>query len=303
MSNLAVLSLKNRALIALITIVAAVFGGLALTSLKQELIPSLELPALVVMTTYPGASPEVVENDVSTPVESAIQGVPGLESTTATSTTNASIVQAMFTYGTNLATAEQKIQQAINRISQQLPEDVSPQVLSVSIDDFPVIQVAVTGFDDAENAQAELENVAIPELEDVDGVNAAQIVGGVGQRITITPDVAKLATAGESPQGIRDALQQNGTLFPGGDITEDGETLTVQTGAKITSVDEIAALPLVGTDAVIGDVATVAQESDPVSSISRVDGDDALSISITKLPAANTVEVSQGVIAALDQIG
>jgi len=303
LSNLAVLSLKNRALIALITIVAAVFGGLALTSLKQELIPSLELPALVVMTTYPGASPEVVENDVSTPVESAIQGVPGLESTTATSTTNASIVQAMFTYGTNLATAEQKIQQAINRISQQLPEDVSPQVLSVSIDDFPVIQVAVTGFDDAENAQAELENVAIPELEDVDGVNAAQIVGGVGQRITITPDVAKLAAAGESPQGIRDALQQNGTLFPGGDITEDGETLTVQTGAKITSVDEIAALPLVGTDAVIGDVATVAQESDPVSSISRVDGDDALSISITKLPAANTVEVSQGVIAALDEIG
>lgn len=162
MSHLAVLSLRNRALIALITIVAAVFGGLALTNLKQELIPSLELPALVVMSNYPGASPEVVENDVSTPIETAIQGVPGLESTTATSTTNASIVQAMFSYGTNLATAEQKMQQAINRISSTLPEDVSPQVLSVSIDDFPVIQIAVTGFDDAETAQADLENVVIP---------------------------------------------------------------------------------------------------------------------------------------------
>ncbi|WP_292787850.1 efflux RND transporter permease subunit [Microbacterium sp. UBA7513] len=303
MSKLAILSLKNRALIALVTIVAAVFGGLALTNLKQELIPSLELPALVVMTTYPGASPEVVENDVSTPIESAIQGVPDLESTTATSTTNASIVQAMFSYGTNLATAEQKIQQAINRISSQLPEDVTPQVLSVSIDDFPVIQVAVTGFDDADNAQAQLESVAIPDLEDVDGVNAAEIVGGVGQRITITPDLAKLAAAGQSSEAISTALQQNGTLFPGGEITEDGETLTVQTGAKITSVDEIAALPLVGTAVTIGDVATVAQVSDPVTSISRVDGEDALSISITKLPAANTVEVSQGVIAALDEIG
>ncbi|KNY05381.1 efflux RND transporter permease subunit [Microbacterium sp. GCS4] len=303
MSNLAVLSLKNRALIALITIVAAIFGGLALTNLKQELIPSLELPNLMVMTTYPGASPEVVENDVSTPIEAAIQGVPGLDSTTATSTTNASIVQATFAYGTNLATAEQKIQQAINRISGQLPEDLSPQVLAVSIDDFPVIQVAVTGFDDADNAQAQLENVAIPELEDVDGVNAAQIIGGVGQRITITPDVAALAAAGESTQAIRTALQQNGTLFPGGDITEDGQTLTVQTGAKITSVEEIAALPLVGTDVTIGEVATVAQEDDPISSISRVDGEDALSISITKLPAANTVEVSQGIIAALDTIG
>ena len=302
MSNLAVLSLKNRALIALITIVAAVFGGLALTNLKQELIPSLELPNLMVMTTYPGASPEVVENDVSTPIESAIQGVPGLEGTTATSTTNASIVQATFAYGTNLATAEQKIQQAINRISGQLPDDLSPQVLAVSIDDFPVIQVAVTGFDDAENAQAELTSVAIPELEDVDGVNAAQLIGGVGQRITITPDVAALAAVGESTQAISTALEQNGTLFPGGDITEDGQTLTVQTGAKITSVEEIAALPLVGTTAKVGDVATVVQETDPISSISRVDGEDALSISITKLPAANTVEVSQGVIAALDTI-
>jgi len=302
LSNLAVFSLRNRALIALITIVAAVFGGLALTNLKQELIPSLELPALVVMTTYPGASPEVVENDVSTPIETAIQGVPGLESTTATSTTNASIIQATFTYGENLATAEQKMQQAINRISSQLPEDVEPQVLSVSIDDFPVIQVAVTGFDDAENAQSELENVAIPALEDVDGVNAAEIVGGLGQQITITPDQAKLAAAGVTSQAISDALQQNGTLFPGGDITEDGETLTVQTGAKITSVDEIAALPLVGTDATIADVASVALETEPVSSISRVNGEDALSISITKLPAANTVDVSNGVVAALDEL-
>lgn len=302
MSKLAVLSLRNRALIALITIVSAVFGGLALTNLKQELIPSLELPALVVMTSYPGASPEVVENDVSTPIEQAVQGVPGLESTTATSTTNASIVQAMFTYGTNLATAEQKMQQAINRIAQQLPEEVSPQVLSVSIDDFPVIQIAVTGFDDVDTAQADLENVVIPNIEDVDGVNAAEVVGGSGQRITVTPDDAKLAEHQATTQQITQAMQQNGALFPGGSITEGDETLTVQTGAKLTSADEIAQLPLVGTDVTIGDVATVAQETDPVTSISRVDGEDALSIAVTKLPAANTVEVSTGVLAAIDDL-
>ena len=303
MSNLSVLSLRNRALIALITIVSAVFGGLALTNLKQELIPSLELPALVVMTTYPGASPEVVENDVSTPIENAIQGVPGLESSSATSTTDASIVQAMFAYGTDLATAEQKMQQAINRISRQLPDDVSPQVLSVSIDDFPVIQIAVTGFGDSETAQQDLETTVVPELEDVDGVNAAQIVGGVGQRITITPDEQKLLAAGQSTQAIRQALQQNGALLPGGDITEGDETLTVQSGAKLASADDVAALPLAGTDLTIGEVATVAQVSDPVTSISRVDGEDALSIAVTKLPAANTVEVSQGVLAALDELG
>ncbi|MGA1827251.1 efflux RND transporter permease subunit, partial [Microbacterium sp.] len=315
MFNLAVLSLKNRALIALVTIVAAIFGTLALTSLKQELIPSIEFPQLVVVSTYPGASPEVVSNDVSVPIETAIQGVPGLESTSATSTTNASIIQASFTYGTNLATAEQKINQAINRIKAQLPEGVEPNVISASIDDFPVIQVAVTGYDDEQTIQAQLEASVIPELEDVEGVNAAQIVGGVGQRVTITPDQAALAAAGYTQQAIRDALDQNGVLFPGGKITENDQTLTVQTGTKITSVDAIAALPLVPSTAAqfqagaitIADVAAVEQNQDPVTTISRVDGKPALTIAVTKLPSANTVEVSTGVLAVLpgleDSIG
>ncbi len=307
MSNLAVLSLKNRALIALITIVAAVFGGIALNGLKQELIPSIEFPALIVVSTYPGASPEVVNTDVSTPIESAIQGVPGLESSTATSTTNASIVQASFDYDTDLGTAEQKMTQAINRISSQLPDGVEPTVISASIDDLPVIQLAVTGYDDPDTIQSELESVVIPDIEDVDGVDEAGIVGAIGQRITITPDDAELAAAGYSEQAISDALEQNGVLFPGGEITEDGETLTVQTGVKITSVEEVGELPLVPGDAeqlqagvvTISDVADVQLTEDPRTSISRVNGEPALTIAVTKLPAANTVDVSHGVTALL----
>lgn len=310
MSYLAVLSLKNRALIALVTIVAAVFGGLALTSLKQELIPSIEFPQLAVVTTYPGASPEVVEADVSTPIENAIQGVEGLESTTATSTTNASIVSASFTYGTDLATAEQKILAAIGRIDDQLPDSADTSVASASIDDFPVIQLAVTGFPDAETIQATLQSTVIPELQDVDGVNAASIVGGVGQRVTITPDAAALAERGFAQQAITDALDANGVLFPGGELTEGDQTLTVQTGTKLTSVDELRALPLVPSDAeqiqagltTIGDVASVAEEQDPTTTISRVDGQPALTIAVTKLPAANTVDVSRGVLAALPDL-
>ncbi|SBS72971.1 efflux RND transporter permease subunit [uncultured Microbacterium sp.] len=310
MSNLAVLSLKNRALIALITIVAAIFGGLALTSLKQELIPSIEFPQLSVLTTYPGASPDVVNNDVSTPIETAIQAVPGLESTIATSTTNASIIQASFTYGTDLATAEQKILQAINRIKSDLPESVEPNVVSFSLDDLPVIALAITGYDDERTIESQLQASVIPDLEDLAGVSAAQIIGGQSERVTIVPDQAALAAAGYTQTAITDALDQNGLLFPGGSVTEGDQTLTVQTGAKLASVDEIAALPLVpGTaeqlagDAVtIADVAEVSLGQDPVTSISRVDGQPALTISITKLPSANTVDVSRLVTAAVPDL-
>ncbi len=310
MSYLAVLSLRNRALIALVTIVVAVFGGIALTSLKQELIPSIEFPQLAIVSSYPGASPDVVANDVSTPVESAIQGVPGIQSTSSTSTTNSSIVQVSFVYGTDLATAEQKLSQAINRIKSTLPTGVDPNVIAASFSDLPVIQVAVTGYTDQATIQKQLEVTAIPALKDVTGVNAAQIVGGQGSRITITPDPAKLAASGYTSQAIKDALGKNGVLFPGGSITENAQTLTVQTGVKLTSIDQLAALPLVpstppqsaaGTKT-IADVAAVVQNTDPVTTISRVDGKPALTIAVTKLPSANTVDVSRGVTAALPGI-
>lgn len=255
MHNLAVLSMKNRALIALITIVAAFFGGLALTNLKQELAPSISFPQLVVLSSYPGASPEVVNHDVSTPVEAAIQGVPDLDSTSAVSSTNQSIITAKFTYGTDLATAEQKIDQAVNRIKSTLPSGVEPQVLSGSIDDLPVIQLAVTGGTDQRTLGDDITKLALPDIKDVTGVNDAQLVGEVGRRITITPDPAKLAAAGLSSSAIKDALQQNGVLIPGGDITENGSTLSIQSGKQLGSVEDIAALPLVASSGAAGGAA------------------------------------------------
>ncbi|MCS5734616.1 efflux RND transporter permease subunit [Herbiconiux daphne] len=306
MHFLAVLSMKNRALIALVTIVVAVFGGLALTSLKQELIPSIEFPQLAVLTTYPGASPEVVNDDVSTPIESAIQGVEGIETTSATSSTNLSIISATFTYGTNLATAEQKMTQAINRIKSTLPEDLDPQVLSGSINDLPIISIAVTGEDTKTLAQ-QLETSAVPDLEEVEGVRAAEVLGQVGQRVTITPSPESLAITGVTTQNISDAISTNGQLIPAGTLTQDGQSYSVQAGSKLTSTDDIAALPLPalngdGTPVTIGQVASVALVDDPVTSISRVNGEDALTISITKLPSANTVEVSKGVRDLLPQL-
>ncbi|MET1053010.1 MAG: efflux RND transporter permease subunit, partial [Mycetocola sp.] len=304
MHALAVLSMRNRALIALVTIVAAVFGGIALTSLKQELAPSVQFPQLAVITNYPGAAPEVVNDDVSTPIETAIQGVAGLESTSATSSTNLSLISATFTYGTDLATAEQKINQAINRIKSQLPADIEPEVLSGSLDDLPVIQLAATGPDGDTDALSDaLSRTAVPDIEDIDGVREAAIVGDVGQRVTITPDADELQGAGLTTADISQTLEQNGVLLPAGEITEDDRTFAVQTGSKLGSVDDIADLPLVGGTPgevrTLGDVASVALTDNPVTSISRVDGKPALTIAVTKVPSANTVDVSKGVRALL----
>src|SRR5690606_20898368 len=188
---------------------------------------------------YPGAAPEVVNTDVSTPIETAIQGVAGLEGTTATSRTNISTVSASFSYGTNLATAEQKVQQAINRISSVLPEDVDPQVITGSIDDLPVIQIAVTSNLDVRELSAQLKASTLTDIQALEGVREASLLGTIGQRLAITPDPAKLFALGVSGSAITDALDANGMLLPAGSITEGDQTLTVQAGARIQSADAV----------------------------------------------------------------
>lgn len=332
MHSLAVLSMKNRALIGLATLVVVVFGVIGLSNLKQELTPSIDFPELVIVTSYPGASPQVVENDVSTPIESAIQNVPNLDSTSAVSSTNQSLITAKFTYGSDLDTAEQKINQAIGNISSRLPSNVKPQVFAGSISDLPIIELAVTSDENEKQLAADIKRLVLPEITKMDGVASAQLIGAVGQRVTITPDPAKLAAAGASVQSIQTALQQSGVLIGAGSITADGKTLSVQAGSTLSSVDQIAALPLVSTGSAatsgpsaadsaagsagaasaaqkqaaaqaaqapavhtIGEVATVAITDDPTSSISRVNGKPALTIAVTKTPTANTVEVSSEV--------
>ena len=303
MHLLSVFSLRNRALIALVTIVVGLFGGIALTTLKQELIPSVAFPQVIVITQYPGAAPEIVEQDVSTPIETAVQGIPGLDGSNATSSTGFSIVSASFAFGTDLVRTEQRVQLAINRLD--LPADVEPRVLTGSIDDFPILQVAVTSDLTPGELEAALESQAVTELTDLDGVREVSIQGAVGERVTITPDKEELFARGLTTADITDALDAYGVLLPAGVITEDGFELPVISGVRITTADELAALPLLSAEVAgtsIADVATVEVENDPVSGYSRVNGEPALTLAITKTPAGNTVEVSRAVQAALPAI-
>ena len=288
--------MRNRALIALVTIVVAIFGGIALSGLKQELAPSITFPQLAILTSYPGASPDVVNNDVSTPIESAIQGVPGIESTKATSSTNFSLISVSFGYGSDLLVSEQKINQAINRIKSNLPDGVDPQVITGSFADFPVMQIAISSSKLTSLQLADLLRAStLGDIKKIDGVRDAQLLGAPKQRVTITPNQTDLFTHGITSASIKDTLSANGVLIPAGSITENGKTLVIQIGDKLTSTKQIASLPIVGSTPLvtIGDVSTVKLGIDPQSSLSRVNGDPALTIAVSKLPSANLVEVSK----------
>jgi multidrug efflux pump subunit AcrB len=313
-SRLARLSLANRSVVALVTVAIAVFGWFSLGSLKQELIPSLQIPTAVVVAVDPGSSPELVEQQLTEPIEQAVSAVADVESVTSTSSTSVSTTTVELTYGVDVDARAQDIQQAVDRIRSALPEGVDPMVVTGSIDDLPVVQLAVAGTPDdvreGEDPQAALarvvEDVVVPRLEQVDGVRDVAVTGVAEQAVTITLDLPALTAAGLSPAAVQTILQDNGVVLPTGTVDEGDLTLSVQAGSPITSVDDLRALPLLGSATgqavTLGDVAEVVVAPVPAASLSRLDGEPALAVSLTKTPAGNTVDVSHGAQDAVDEL-
>src|SRR6478672_9582708 len=145
MSRLTRLSLANRGLVALIAVIVAVFGLLTIPKVKQQLFPSLDFPAAFIVAPFTGAAPEIVERQVTIPIENAVKGTDGLEKVTSTSREGAATIQLAFRFGTDLDSAVAKLQSALNRIAAQLPSGVNPQVVAGSTDDFPVVVLAASG--------------------------------------------------------------------------------------------------------------------------------------------------------------
>ena len=315
MSRLARLSLANRSVVALVTVAIAVFGLFSLGSLKQELIPSLQIPTAVVVAVDPGSSPELVEQQLTEPIEQAVSAVPDVEAITSTSATSVSTTTVELTYGVDVAERAREIQQAVDRISAALPEGVDPMVVTGSIDDLPVVQLAVAGTPDdvreGEDPQAALarvvDDVVVPRLEQIDGVREVAVTGVAEQAVTITLDLPALTAAGLSPAAVQTILQDNGVVLPTGTVDDGDLTLSVQAGTQVMSVDELRALPLLGSATgqavTLGDVAEVVVAPVPAASLSRLDGEAALAISLTKTPAGNTVDVSHGAQEAVDELG
>ncbi|TDQ49230.1 efflux RND transporter permease subunit [Actinorugispora endophytica] len=319
MSRLAKLSLGNRALILLITLSAIIFGLVAAGSMKRELMPSIELPMAVVGAQYQGASPEVVETEITQPLEQAVKGVPGVTGYTSTSSTGSAQVVVEFDYGDSTDDVIRSLQQAVDQVGPMLPEDVDPFVQAFSFDDFPVVMLAAGAGDGDAQALAEpLQEQLVPELESISGVRGVQVTGVRESTVTITPDEGELEDAGYTVNDLTSALQASGRLSPGGQITEDGSTLTVTTGGKLESVEDVEniwlapggapaqavpGMPAQTSDPVrLSEVADVELRVDDVTSITRTDGEPSLGVSITKTPEGNTVEISEAVRDRVDEL-
>ncbi|PZT69672.1 AcrB/AcrD/AcrF family protein [Streptomyces sp. SW4] len=299
MSWLSRFSLAQRALTGLVAIVALVFGAIAVPQLKQQLLPTIELPMVSVVAPYPGASPDVVEKQVVEPVENSLEAVDGISGVTSTASEGSAVIMASFDYGNDSRQLVADVQQAVNRARAQLPQDVDPQVVAGSTDDIPTVVLSVTSGKDQQALADQLDRTVVPALEDIDGVAQVSVDGVRDLQVTVTPDDAKLAEAGLTAQHLAQALQAGGATVPAGSFDEDGANRTVQVGGGYTSLRQIQDLMVTGEGVKkpvrLGDVARVEQQEARADSITRTNGEPSLAVAVTMDRDGSAVAISRAV--------
>jgi HAE1 family hydrophobic/amphiphilic exporter-1 len=352
--RLATASLANRSVVGLLTVLIVASGLLSLTSLKQELLPSFEVPQASIVTPYPGASPEIVDAQVSTLIEDEVRTLNNLVTVRSTSSANLSVVRVEFDFGTTTATVEEELNRVIANLKDSLPSDVSPRVVSGSFDSVPIIVLSVASTTGENDALAEiLADVATPILSQVPGIQEITVAGGKQKEITLDLKTKVLRENGLTQQAIVDALRANGFIIPAGSITDTQGELQIEIGTNVNSLEDFKSLPLIsantqnaqaaaqavaaqaaaaqaaaaaaaagpGAPAIptapsipaapapsvpeiltIADVAKVTYDYAPVTSISRTNGLDSLGIQVTKTQDGNTVAISNGVEAKIEEL-
>ncbi|MFC9908566.1 efflux RND transporter permease subunit [Streptomyces sp. NPDC127197] len=299
MSWLSRFSLAQRALIGLMSIIALAFGAIAIPQLKQQLLPTIELPMVSVLAPYQGASPDVVEKQVVEPIEDNLEAVDGITGVTSTASEGNAVIMASFDYGNDTKQLVADVQQAVNRARVQLPDDVDPQVVAGSTDDIPTVVLAVTSGEDQQALADRLDRTVVPDLKGIDGVRQVSVEGVRDLQVAVTPDDRELAKAGLTTQTLAQALEAGGATVPAGSFDEDGSNRTVQVGGAFTSLKQIKDLMITGEGVDkpvrLGDVATVKEEQATADSLTRTNGKPSLAVAVTMDHDGSAVAISNAV--------
>ena len=302
--NIAKACIQHKVATLLAVIMVVIFGIMYGTQLQMALMPNMEMPRAIVMTTYVGANPSDIEELVTDPLEAAIMSVSGVDAIDSTSSENVSTIQITYVDGTDLDIAATKLREKFDMVS--LPDDASdPVIINMSLSDMmPTAMIALMG-DDLSQLQTLAEDVVSPALERIDGVAQVSVNGGLDQQISVEIDPAKAAGFGLSSSYISQFLAGQNLLYPGGDLQNGSKKLTVSTDAKFQSVADVAntliSLPTGGTVR-LSEVATVEMTSDDPAAIAKVGNTACVLLQVSKQSGSNEMAAAQAVGERMEEL-
>ncbi|MFK3677378.1 efflux RND transporter permease subunit [Microbacterium sp. NPDC090218] len=304
MSFLTRSSLKNRLILSLATLAIVALGLIAMNSLKQELMPSMQVPTAYVTAQSQGLAPEEMASSVTEPLEQAVRAIPGV--TTVTSTTSSGDAQILveWTFGEDDEETLRTIRSATESVKPGFPSGTEVQVVSGGAGDLPAMVLSAGSSGDQEAFGDALQQTVVPALQGLPGVRSVELAGQETQRITIDLRPADVTRLKVEPSTLGPILEAHGAALPAGQADSAEGPLSITVGSRLVSLEDIQALPVPTADGAVtvADFADVSIETVPAQTISRVNGNPSLTLQIIPSQGANVVDISHGVNAELDRL-
>jgi HAE1 family hydrophobic/amphiphilic exporter-1 len=300
------LSVKRPVTATVVYLALIVLGVFSLGRLAIDLIPDISFPVIVIYSSYPGVSPQEVEENLTKVIENTASSASRIEKISSTSREGSSVVVVEYQWGTDLAEASNDLRERLDLIRESIPEDASQPVLfKFDPSMTPVMVLSIEGRRDLESLRFIAENTIQTSLEQIDGVASVSIQGGLQKQIHIDLDRTLLASYGLSIDQVVNVVRAENLNVTGGSVTEGAQKYSLRTIGRLDDLSDIRAI-IVGSNngkpVYLESVANVYSGYMDDDTDVKVDRSDAIILAVQKQSGTNTVLISNRVQERIDTI-
>lgn len=302
------LSIRRPALITMIFVALGVMGIFGYSKLGVDLLPKMDWPFVTVLTVYPGAGPEEIEQLISKPIEEGVAATSQLDNVRSISAEGYSMVLAQYELTQTADKAASEVDRQIANLRGQLPSDAEqPIIIKNDINAKPIVRVTMTSPNmTATEAFQFAKDKIKSRLESINGVAQIEITGGKEREIRISVDREKLKAYNLSILQVAQKLQAENLDFPTGKVAETQNQYNVRVPGKFSSLEEIQHLPLLttatGSTVYLGDVAKVEDTYKEDGKPTRLSGKDGIGLLIIKQSDANATQTADRLYEAFEKL-
>jgi HAE1 family hydrophobic/amphiphilic exporter-1 len=295
------LFVRRPILAAVLNTLLVVAGLAALVGVEVRELPDVDRPSISVRTTYEGAAPETIDQEVTQTIEGAVARVSGIKSIASSSQFGTSRVTMEFSDNVDMAVAANDVRDAIGCVTNQLPDDADePQIIKADSDSQPIMRLAVTSSTlSMEDLTKLVDDEIIDRLAAVDGVADVELYGDQEKVFRVDLNQAALASRGLTVTDVSNALASAALDVPAGSLKSTTQDIVVRATASLTKPEDFSNL-LIKDNIRLRDVATVMLGADDQSTSLRSNGVQGVGLGVIRQAQSNTLNISTGVKAAVD---
>src|SRR5829696_5753577 len=306
--NISELSIRRPVLAIVLNIIIVVFGFIGFKFLGVRDYPAIDPPNINVSTSYGGANPDIIETQITEPLEKAINGIAGIKNITSNSSQGRSNINVEFDLGVDLETAANDVRDKVSQASRSLPSDLEapPVVSKADASSDPILSMTVQSTTKNQLQVTEYaNNVLLERLQTIDGVSGIQIWGEKRYAMRIWFDPKKLSSYSLTPADVQDALLRENVELPSGKISGSNTELIVRTFGRLNTEEEFNNIIIktgTGSDIRIRDIGEAVLGPENEESSLKESGIPMIAMAIIPQPGANYVEISDEFYKRLDQL-